>query len=150
MPKKTEDKYIEVPLATLGNLPEIDLTRAVEKNVSDSPPPGRPGHTPARQKRRRGGSNSSKGSDTSSSPPVKKVNRNDDDRNDEERMRKEIEDAELVGGPSITSPPAGFGLLKPPDIGKVTDISGTPTKPFTIDSTHVTIRKNTVDVQTAQ
>ena len=54
-----EMEYSQVPLKTLGDLPEISMVRRVERqeerSMTRSPPPGRPGYTPPSARGKQGG-----------------------------------------------------------------------------------------------
>ena len=132
-----EMEYSQVPLYTLGDLPEVSLVRKEERqeerSMTTSPPPGRPGYTPtsARGKQgKRGRSKSGTMSPESRSPPSKKSGEGGKEK--QEHKKKE---QELVGSPTIS--PITNGLLKKPDLGAVTNVQlSTPLKKpaFTVDN----------------
>ena len=121
-----ELEYSKVPLDTLGNLPPVSMIRREERHVdrslTSSPPPGRPGYTPPsdrRKKGKRGRNNSTSKSPESRSPLNKKTGI--------EGAGGGMEEQILVGDATIS--PITNGLLKKPDIGKVCSIQlSTPMK----------------------
>ena len=135
--------YIKVPTESLGELPEVTLLKKEDsredRQLTSSPPAGRPGYTPPsgrRQQGKRGRTKSNTKSPESRSPPTKKADegaRRKESREDETSS----EDLSLVKDPTIS--PITKGLLKRPDLGKITSIqASTPNKKET-DNTSDTI-----------
>ena len=125
--------YNKVPIDSLGKLPEVAMLKKEESRedsqLTSSPPAGRPGYTPPsgrRQQGKRVRTKSSTASPESRSPPTKKAGegaRPKENKVDETAS----EDLGLVRDPTIS--PITEGLLKRPDLGKVTSIqASTPTK----------------------
>ena len=123
--KSGEANYTEVPTDSLGELPEVGMRRKEsreDKNLTRSPPTGRPGYTspPVRgQQVKRNRSKSNTASPESRSPPNKKTAEVDESKKDDNG--EEVKDD--------TISPTNKGLLKRPDLGKVISIqASTPTK----------------------
>ena len=132
--------YSQVPLAVLGELPPVTVlrreVRQENRSLTSSPPVGRPGYTPPKKKRPRSMSQSK--SPSSRSPPGKKPDESTregvegGEEGEEEKSRKALEQADLVKDPSISPVPAGQGLLKVPDLGRVVTVQATtPSKQIT-------------------
>ena len=128
-----DQDYVKVPIGSLGELPEVAMAKKEDsrqdRELTNSPPTGRPGYTPPSGRWHQGKRDRSKSntkSPASRSPPNKK--------SDEGAGRKEsntnestTEDLSLVEDSTIS--PITKGLLKRPDLGKVTNIqASTPTK----------------------
>ena len=102
------------------NLPPVDLSSRPAKPVSDSPPPGRPGHESSREKRER----ESSGSDSEQNiPKVAKQG-----GNYSEVVRELIKHANLVSDGGV-SQSGENGSKTIHDPGNFTSVQGTPVKP---------------------
>ena len=129
-----EQEYSKVPLDSLGELPPVTQYRReggqVDRSITSSPPAGRPGYTPASarsKKGKRGRSKSETKSPESRSPLSKKTG--------VEGAGKKMEERILVGDATIS--PITNGLLKKPDLGKVSNIQlSTPFKKIQNDATN--------------
>ena len=131
--ERGEIEYIQVPIDSLGELPEVTMIRREDRledrSLTSSPPAGRPGYTPPTAKVQQGKRDRSKSntkSPESRSPPNKKADEGKGmEENDENN--KASEEQELAKDPTRISPTKG--LLKRPDLGKVISIqASTPTK----------------------
>ena len=120
--------YSKVPISSLGELPEVAFLKNEERREdtqqTSSPPAGRPGYTPPSGQWNQGKryrTKSSTRSPESRSPPTKKAA--------EDAGRKEDVSEEKTSDDDPTISPIVKGLLKRPDLGKVTNIqASTPTK----------------------
>ena len=125
--------YNKVPIDSLGELPEVGMPKKEEsredRHLTRSPPAGRPGYIPpsARwQQGKRDRSKSNTASPASRSPPNKKADEGAG-RKEGQNDEKAEDDLSLVQDPTIS--PIIKGLLKRPDLGKVTSIqASTPSK----------------------
>ena len=123
--------YSKVPISSLGELPEVDILkneeRREDRELARSPPAGRPGYTPPSdqwQKGKRNRTKSTTRSPESRSPPTKKAS--------EGTGRNKDASSEEADDDTSTISPIVKGLLKRPDLGKVTNIqASTPTKTAT-------------------
>ena len=105
------------PLALPEDLPEFELSLQ-RGPLSPGEAPGRAPLTPQHEEgRKRKGRSSSGSTGISQSPPTKRK---------EISLQEEITAADLVSSCTVKSPPAGLGLLQPPEVGFVTNIQGTP------------------------
>ena len=131
--------YNKVPIDSLGELPEVGMLKKEEsredRQLTRSPPAGRPGYTPpsARwQQGKRDRSKSNTASPASRSPPNKKADEGAG-RKEGQPDEKAKDDVSLVQDPTIS--PIIKGLLKRPDLGKVTSIQASTPLKKTVDDT---------------
>ena len=134
--ERGEIEYTQVPIDSLGELPEVAMIRREDRqedrSLTSSPPAGRPGYTPPPVKGQHGKryrSKSNTKSPDSRSPPNKKADEGKGTQGDDEDKEASGEKG-LDKDPTISSPTKG--LLKRPDLGKVISIqASTPTKKTT-------------------
>ena len=134
--ERGEIEYTQVPIDSLGELPEVAMIRREDRqedrSLTSSPPAGRPGYTPPPVKGQHGKRYRSKSNTTSPdsrSPPNKKADEGKGTQGDDED-KEASEEKGLDTDPTNSSPTKG--LLKRPDLGKVISIqASTPTKKTT-------------------
>ena len=139
--KKEMGAVYEELEVNMEDLPPVVLTRP-KSQVTDSPPPGRPGHTEERNKRRRSGMSHGES-------PNNKTPRQEEDAGVEEiekskvgteeeieeveetesednitRRRKKKKPAAYCGSPTISPLKEGEGLLARPSVGEVVEVTG--------------------------
>ena len=118
-------KWERVPLPS--NLPPVDLSSRPAAQLSNSPPPGRPGHDYS-NKRGRGSTGSDTGENSSKIAKQNSEGDVNDPAESEESFEQLVEKADLVS--EVPSSPSDPKSKKITDPGIITSVQGTPSQMY--------------------